>query len=168
MLCGGSSISGNDLVLEQQKHLLDLMQAPSNEVEAKIALQKRINSAVIAGTSWEGVLPSIRKQADTPWFASFLKFDPAPVIKDVRQPLLVVQGSLDRQVAQYHAERLGEFARARKKGRGVEVVTIPGVNHLFVPATSGEVSEYAMLPDKKITPRWPQAIIDWLAKLPKT
>ena len=64
-------------MLEQQKHLLGQMQVPANEAEAKIALQKRINSAVMSGTSWEGVTPAVRKQADTPWFSSFLKFDPA-------------------------------------------------------------------------------------------
>ena len=160
-------MTGNELVLEQQKHLLDLMKAPAHEVEAKIAMQKRINSAVVAGTSWEGVSPSVRKQADTPWFASFLKFDPAAVIRNVRQPILVVQGSLDAQVASYHGERLAELAKARKKGMGVDLVKIEGVNHLFVPATTGEVSEYATLPEKQITPKWAAAIVDWLSKQPQ-
>jgi hypothetical protein len=30
------------------------------------------------------------------------------------------------------------------------VVKIPGVNHLLVPATTGEVDEYAALKDKQI------------------
>ena len=160
------SISGNELVLEQQKHLLDLMKASEVEIEAKVAMQRRINSAVTAGTSWEGVPNAVRKQADTPWFSSFLKFDPAVAITKFRQPILVVQGSLDTQVPPYHADRLVEMALARKKGRGAEAVKIDGVNHLFVPATTGEVSEYATLPEKQITPKWPAAIVEWLQKLP--
>jgi hypothetical protein len=167
VVAAAPSVTGNELVLEQQKHLLDLMKAPAHEVEAKIAMQKRINSAVVSGTSWEGVSPSVRKQADTPWFASFLKFDPAAVMRDVRQPLLVVQGALDSQVPPHHADRLVELAKARKKGQGVDLVKIDGVNHLFVPATTGEVSEYASLPEKQITPRWAAAILDWLAKQPR-
>jgi hypothetical protein len=166
VLSAAPAIPGHELVLEQQKHALDLMNAPENEVEAKVALQKRIMSAVMTGTSWEGVPPGLRRQADTPWFASFLKFDPAAVMRDVRQPLLVVGGSLDRQVPLHHADKLGELAGQRKKGRGVEVVKIEGVNHLFVPATTGEVSEYPTLPEKQITPKWPSAIVEWLLRIP--
>lgn len=161
VLAAGPAIPGNDLVLEQQRYLLERMNTPPAEAEAKVALQKRINSAVTFGTSWEGVSPAVRKQADTPWFASFLRFDPAKVMPKVRQPLLVVQGALDRQVPGYHAGTLGEMARARKKGRGVEVVTIPGVNHLFVPATTGDVDEYASLTARAVTPEWPKAIVAW-------
>jgi pimeloyl-ACP methyl ester carboxylesterase len=166
VLSAAPATPGHELVLEQQKHQLELMKAPENEAEAKIALQKRIMSAVMTGTSWEGVPPSLRKQADTPWFASFLKFDPVVVMRDVRQPLLVVQGTLDRQVPPYHAARLVDLASQRKKGRGVEAVSIDGVNHLFVTAATGEVSEYPTLPEKQITPKWPAAIVDWLMKVP--
>jgi pimeloyl-ACP methyl ester carboxylesterase len=166
VLAATPSVSGNDLVLEQQRHLLDLMKAPSHEAEAKIAMQKRINSAVVSGTSWEGVPASVRKQAETPWFASFLKFDPADAVRRTRQPILVVQGSLDTQVQPSHADRLVEMARARKKGKGAEIVKIDGVNHLFVPATTGEVSEYASLPDKHVAPKWAASIVEWLAKQP--
>jgi hypothetical protein len=166
VLSAAPATKGHELVLEQQKHVLELMKAPQNEADAKIAMQQRINSAVMSGTSWEGVPAAVRRQAETPWFASFLRFDPAAMMRDVRQPLLVVQGSLDTQVPPHHADTLAELANQRKKGRGVEVVRIDGVNHLFVPAATGEVSEYPTLPDKAITPRWPAAIVEWLAKLP--
>jgi hypothetical protein len=163
VLAAGASSPGSDLVLEQQRYLLQKAGTPPAEAEAKTALQARINSAVMFGTSWEGVSPAVRRQADTPWFASFLRFDPAKTMTKVRQPLLVVAGALDRQVPGHHAEKLGELARARKKGRGVQVVTIAGVNHLFVPATTGDVDEYATLPSKAISPEWPRAILAWLA-----
>ena len=57
----------------------------------------------------------VRRQADTPWFRSFLAFDPAKVMSDVRQPILIVQGERDKQVPPQHADKLGELARARKK-----------------------------------------------------
>ena len=61
----------------------------------------------------------------------------------MRQPILIVQGGLDTQVDPSNADRLADLARARKGAAPVEVVKIPGVNHLMVPATTGEVDEYA-------------------------
>ena len=46
----------------------------------------------------------------------------------------------------------------------MELVHLPGVNHLLVPATTGEVSEYATLPDKTVTPAVATAIAEWLKK----
>lgn len=166
VMAAGPSVAGADLVLEQQKHVLDQMGVAPHEAEAKIALQKRINSAVMSGTSWEGVEAGIRRQADTPWFASFLRFNPTSVMPKVRQPILVVQGELDRQVPAHHAERLAEMARARKKGGDVAVKVIPGVNHLFVPAKTGEVGEYASLEAREIDVAWATTIVQWLRALP--
>ena len=64
---------------------------------------------MLTGTGWEP-LEAYRRQADTPWFQSFLAFDPARVMQDVRQPVLIVQGELDTQVAPANAERLQALA----------------------------------------------------------
>lgn len=164
VLAGTPATPGHEVVLEQQRYLLEKLKTDSVELEAKVALQKRINSAVMFGTSWEGVGMAVRRQADTPWFASFLRFDPASVMPKVRQPLLIVQGALDRQVAPHHADKLAALARARKKAPPVEAATIPGVNHLFVPATTGDVDEYASLAGRGISPAWPEAIAAWLGQ----
>ena len=102
---------------------------------------------------------------DTPWFQSFLSFDAAQVMKDVKQPVLIVQGDLDRQVLPYHADGLSELARARKGKADVQVAKIPGVNHLFVAAKTGEVDEYGSLgPDAKVSEAATSAIATWMAK----
>ena len=68
-----------------------------------------------------------RRAADNAWFYSFLTFDPAKAMADTRQPVLVVQGELDTQVQPYHADKLAEFARARKGAKAlVEVVKETG------------------------------------------
>ena len=78
-------------------------------------LQTRINAAVLGKGTWDTVPEPLRKAADTPWFQSYLTFDPAKIMKDVRQPLLIVQGELDTQVPPHHADKLPELARARKQ-----------------------------------------------------
>ncbi len=153
---------GADLVLEQQRHLLDAIKAPEAERQAKIELQQRIHAAVIADKGWEAIPPELRAQADSTWFRSLLLFDPAKLMPKVKQPVLIVHGDLDMQVLPHHADDLAQLARARKKAGPVELVHLPGINHLLVPAETGEVSEYPVLKDKTVTPAVAKAIVDWL------
>jgi hypothetical protein len=164
-LLSGVATTGADLVIEQQKHLLSQMKIDDVQRAEKLALQERINQAVIKGTGWGDIPDSVRKLADTPWFYSFLTFDPAKAMRDVRQPVLIVQGELDTQVPPRHADRLAAFARDRKTKAAVDVVKVPGVNHLLVPAKTGEVVEYAALgPDAKVSSEATSAIAAWLTK----
>ena len=133
--------TGAERVLEQQRHVLERMNAPPAERVAKIELQERINAAVTSGRGWDAVPADMRKAADTPWFQSFLTFNPARIVEDVRQPLLFVHGELDDEVPVLHVDRLGDLAR-KGRSRSVAVVTVRGVNHLLVPAVTGEVGEY--------------------------
>ncbi len=156
--------TGSELILDQQRHVLDVMKTPEAERQTKIELQKKIQAAVIAEKGWEGIAPELRAQAESTWFRSFLLFDPAKLMPRVKQPVLIIQGDLDTQVAPANADTLAELARARKKAGPVELLHLPGLNHLLVPATTGEVSEYGGLKDKKVAPAVTTAIIDWLKK----
>ncbi len=166
VLIATPGVTGAQLVLAQQEHLLQASKLSPAERQAKIDLQKKIQNAVLTGNGWEGVPPDLQKQADTLWFRSFLAFDPARVMRDVKQPILIVQGDVDRQVFAAQADRLAELARARKApaGSAVTVVHVPGINHLLVPATTGEPAEYPSLPDKSVSKEVLSAITTWLQK----
>lgn len=155
---------GSELILEQQSHLLDVLRTPEPERQAKIELQRKIQAAVIAERGWEGIPPALREQADSPWFRSLLLFDPARAMAKVKQPVLIVQGERDTQVPPAHADALAGFARARKKAPPVEVLRVAGINHLLVPAATGEMSEYAGLREKRIAPAVVSGIAEWLKK----
>ena len=158
-----AATSGGDLVVVQQRRTLDRGSFSEAEKHVKIELQKKIHQAVLTGAGWDDIPAELRKQADTPWFASFLAFDPARVMPRVSQPILIVHGELDRQVEPASADQLAALARARKKSGGEEVVKIPGVNHLLVPATTGEVAEYTSLTEAELSPSATEAITAWLA-----
>lgn len=162
-LVAAIGVTGAELNLAQVSHALSRSSRPDEEKQATLDLQKRIQAAVITGQGWDTIPPALRRQADVPWFNSFLTFDPAKVMTDVRQPLLIVQGELDVQVAPSNADRLEQLANGRKRRAAVKVVKVPGVNHLLVPAKTGEVEEYAALPDRAISPTVPAAVADWLA-----
>jgi uncharacterized protein len=119
-LIDAGSVTGAELVLEQQRRALERASTPAEAQKEKIALQEKINAAVLTGTGWDDIPGELRHMADTPWFQSYLSFDPVRVMRDARQPVLLVRGD-DRVVAEHHAERLAEIARGRK--RAVEVAS---------------------------------------------
>jgi pimeloyl-ACP methyl ester carboxylesterase len=164
-LIAGPSTDGNTIVLEQQKLVLSKMPIDDAQRAERVALQEKINTAVMKGTGWTGIPDVARKVADTPWFYSFLTFDPAKAMSDTRQPVLIVQGELDTQVQPYHADKLAEFARARKTKAEVAVVKVPGINHLLVPAKTGDVTEYATLgADAKVSAQVTTAIAQFMTR----
>jgi dipeptidyl aminopeptidase/acylaminoacyl peptidase len=157
-------VSGAEIVLAQQKRLLDRSNMTAEEKQAKVDTQKRIHDAVISGKGLEQLPPEVRRAVDNAEFQSLLVADPAKIMPDVRKPLLVVQGQLDTQVEPPNADRLEALARQRKNAEPVEVVKLPAINHLLVPATTGEVDEYPQLADRHVSPAVTQAIVTWLKK----
>jgi uncharacterized protein len=159
-----NGVTGAELVLAQQQRLLNKSTMSPDEKQAKIDLQKRIHAAVITGTGWDQLPANVRRQVDNPEFQSILVNDPAKVMADVKQPILIVQGELDTQVEPSNADRLEALARKRKNSPPVETVKVPGVNHLLAPASTGEADEYSKLPDKHVSPTVTDAITTWLKK----
>jgi pimeloyl-ACP methyl ester carboxylesterase len=162
VLVGTMGVTGAELNLAQIKHVAERTGRSEADTQATLDLQKKIQQAVETGKGWDDIDPQLRQQADTPWFRSFLTFDPRQIMKGIDQPILIVQGDRDTQVEPSNADQLAELARARKKAPPPELVEIPGINHLLVPADTGEVDEYARLKDTTISPEVAKAIIDWL------
>ena len=163
VLVAAPGTRGVDLVLEQQQYSLDLLKTPDSERASKVDLQKRIVEAATTGEGMEDLPPDIRSRIDSPWYRSLLMFDPAQVMPRIKQPVLIVHGALDKQMPEHHATRLAELANARKKAPPATVVPVAGVNHLLVPATTGDTTEYSSLPNKRVSPEISQQIADWLA-----
>jgi pimeloyl-ACP methyl ester carboxylesterase len=154
---------GVDLILEQQQSSLDRLKVPESERPSKVELQKKILDAAITGNGWEALPPDIRARADSPWYRSLLTFDPVEVMPRIKQPILVVHGELDKEVPPHHGQRLVAAANTRKKAPPATLVALPGLNHLLVPAKTGDVAEYPLLPEKRISADVARAIADWLA-----
>ena len=155
-------MTGADVVLAQQKRLLDRTKMTPEEKQAKVDEQKKIHEAVISGKGLDYLPPNVRRSVDNPEFQGILMSDPAKLVPQVRQPLLIVQGALDTQVEPQNADLLDALARKRKNATPVEVVKVPGINHLLVPASTGEFSEYSDLKDKNVSKAVTQAIVTWL------
>jgi pimeloyl-ACP methyl ester carboxylesterase len=155
-------ITGTDVILAQQQRMLERSTMTPEEKQVKVDEQKKILAAASTGKGLELLPPAVRRSVDTPEFQSLLLSDPAKLIAQVRQPLIIVQGGLDTQVEPRNADTLEQLARARKNAPPVEVVRVPGVNHLLVPATTGEAAEYGDLKDTHVSDAVTKPIVTWL------
>lgn len=162
--------TGRSITLAQQRHALNRSKESEASKQEKIALQTKLMDAVATGRGWETIPPELRRQAETLWFKSWLLFDPAEAMRRTNQPVLIVQGALDSQIPPSHADALEALANKRN-GRTVvptRKIVVPGVNHLLVPAATGEVEEYATLQDKTVSKAITDAIIGWLGEVFKS
>ena len=154
--------TGAEVALAQQKRMLDRSSMSAEDKQAKIEAQHRIHEAATTGKGLEQLPPDVRRAVDNAEFQTLLIADPAKLMRDVRQPLLIVHGELDTQIEPGNADRLETLARQRKNAPAVEKIKIPGVNHLLVPATTGEADEYGGLTERHVSPAVTQAIVTWL------
>lgn len=164
VLISTPSISGSELVLEQQRHLFESSGTSAAAQQQAIEQQKTILQAVITGKGWDALPPDIRRRVDTPLYRNFLGFDPAQMLGKVRQPLLVVQPELDKEIPIYHGEQLAQLGRSRMRARGTDFVRLPGLNHLLTRAVTGDVTEYGTLAERSVSPSAVLEISAWLKK----
>lgn len=157
---------GGDLLLEQQQGALDRLNLTPEEREQRIALQKQIHAAVATGKGWENVPKAMRSEADTAWLQSLLAFDPAKTVAEVRQPLLIVHGELDRHVPVAHADRLAAAARGKNGPPAVDVVIVRGVDHLL-SGDGNDASGGTGLRARVISADVTEAVSGWLTRTMK-
>lgn len=166
VLIAAPALVGTEFVLEQQRSALDQLNLTDVERQQRTDLQTRIHRAVLGEDTWDDIPQPMREAADTPWFRSFLQFDPEDHLRRIRQPLLIIQGSLDQEMPLHHADRLETIGDGRtRRGATVERVQLDGINHLLAPAETGSVEEYASLVDAQVSPAVAEAILDWIARV---
>lgn len=84
-------------------------------------------------------------QYGSPWMFYFLKYDPAPAIREVTIPALILNGTMDKQVVS--SQSLPVFRQiAEETGRdNMKIVELEGLNHLFQHAKTGLPTEYGTI-----------------------
>lgn len=163
-LIAAVGFTGRELNTYQVMHGVERSSRSEAEKKSVVDLQLQIQQAVVTGVGWDKVRvsPQVRRQADTPYFQSVLTLDPSAAMKNLDQPMLIVEGALDRHVPPANVDRLEALAKGRKKAAPVEVVRVPGINHLLVAAESGELDEYSGLMDRTVSPAVTVALANWL------
>jgi pimeloyl-ACP methyl ester carboxylesterase len=113
-----------------------------------------------------GILALDSAAAQQAWLRYFRAYDPMPVVRKVRVPVLIVHGSTDRQVTAEQAPLLADALRAAGN-TDVAVHVLPTVNHLFLSDPVGNGAGYASLPTRTVVPQLLQIVGDWIVNKSK-
>ena len=164
-LIATAGTSGDAFTLEQQEIILDNIGVTETERQEKIDLQQRIHRAVLGDEGWNDIPNAMRMRADTAWFKSVLSFDPADVIRRVRQPLLVIHGELDQEVPPHHADRIEQLAgERRRRSSTTEIAKLEGLNHVLVQTTADDRQNYGMVTNQQVSHTVSETLVEWINK----
>jgi fermentation-respiration switch protein FrsA (DUF1100 family) len=141
--------------------------AAVREAKSATTLQAKLND-LIEKSGLSNSMPPAALQAQirlmtTPWFRQYLDFDPAPLIEQIKCPVLVLNGDRDLQVDANDTVPLLRQAYEKSGNKDFTVMEIEGVNHLFQKAQSGSPALYGAI-EETIAPEVLNAIGSWLAK----
>lgn len=154
----GMAISGKETIVRQNKHQLDksplsdadkanslkLIELITDEVisQTKKGETKAIDIKAIAAKNNlkvpQQIIESLRmtEKSRGPWFDTFLSINPRDYLRNIKCPLLAINGEKDLQVYPDNLEVIKEYAPE------AQIRLMPGLNHLLQHAVTGEVSEY--------------------------
>lgn len=171
----GAAVSGADILLEQNKVILEKGGIPSETAEAyRKALGKFYGNIQMSAEELDGIsyglpealrvnLQSVRETISTnAWFRYFLTLDPAERIKNIKCPVMAVNGDKDVQViAETNIGALGQLLLPSDRNM---LKTYPGLNHMFQPCGSGMPEEYSRI-ETTVSEEVLNDIIGWIQSL---
>jgi hypothetical protein len=142
----------------QQREVIELIKQEKDDA----ALEKKLREK-LAGQLPEVQLGAAIQQLRSPWFRYFVAYDPVPTLKQVRCPVLAINGEKDLQVPP--EQNLTSIRKALEEGgnKHVEVDELPGLNHLFQTSKTGAISEYAQI-EETVSPVALEKIAGWILK----
>ena len=160
------------LISENHKNQEKMFAIVKTEQDAAVAEKKllEIVAAAVAAApapqkkTVEATLTNQIKSYNSPWFRYFLTFDPRSTLRQVKVPVLALNGELDLQVPP--KQNLPEIAKALKDAgnKNVQIVELPKLNHLFQTTQTGAFSEYAKI-QETISPAALTLMSDWIVKV---
>ena len=179
VLMAGSGVPG-DQVIEEQSKLIEAASGMSPDQVAQAAAgEKMVFDAVEAGADAAALEKMLRanpsatdaqvaaqvKTLESPWFRFFLTYDPATALRQVRCPVLALDGSKDLQVSP--DQNLPAIRKALQEAGNThfEIVEMPGLNHLFQTAKTGLPTEYGQI-DQTMAPAAMEKIAAWVLQQP--
>jgi len=179
VMMAGTGVPGDE-VIAAQREAIEIANGKSPEEAAKDEAKEREMFKLVETEKDEAVLekelkekmagdvPEAQvgleiKQVTSPWFRYFLTYDPATALRKVTCPVLVLNGSLDKQVLPSQNLPPIRKALAESGNQHVEVDELPGLNHLFQTAKTGSPSEYPQI-EETISPVALEKMSSWILK----
>jgi len=95
----------------------------------------------------------------SPWAREAFAYDPVPALRQLKTPVLALNGSLDLQVPA--EDDLGPIRAALQGNPRATIVELPNLNHLFQTAKLGTPAEYGDI-EETFAPAALKMIADWV------
>ncbi|HEV2366239.1 MAG TPA: alpha/beta fold hydrolase [Caulobacteraceae bacterium] len=141
--------------------LFAAIEKAGDQAAAVAAAKAILTSAATTAKAPPGSLDQAAAAMANPWFRFFLSYDPVPALSRLRCPVLALWGSKDLQVPP--DENAPVVSAALSHDPDVQVEVLPGLNHLFQPATTGSPAEYSAIAET-FDPAALQKIGDWIER----
>ncbi|MFA7109052.1 MAG: alpha/beta fold hydrolase [Sphaerochaetaceae bacterium] len=163
ILLAGPGVDGKTLILDQSKVMLEKSNAPKDYIEKALKINENIYDTVLDDSlSEDGKKAIIQATLSdfgmeqnaidanidaslSPWYHMFLGLDPSVYLKQIKIPVLSLNGTLDTQVTASLNQEGIEKALNQAGNKYYEIMKLEGYNHLFQKANTGLVTEYATL-----------------------
>jgi pimeloyl-ACP methyl ester carboxylesterase len=179
VMMAGTGVPGDEVIVGQTE-AIELASGAKPEEAAKAAAARREMNRLVETEKDEAVLKQKLRdvmagdapagqeelgisQVTSPWFRYFLTYDPATALRKVTCPVLVLNGSLDKQVLP--DQNLPAIRKALEEAgnKHFEIDELPGLNHLFQTAKTGSPMEYAQI-EETMSPVALDKMATWIAK----
>jgi hypothetical protein len=176
VMLAGPGVRGDQLLREQGIEMLRARNAPQSAVDRQVELQSAMfrivedekNPAAAEARLRQllGGTPHAETQirrVNSPEMRFMLRYDPASTLKQLRRPVLAMNGTNDRQV--WYQQNLPAIAAALAESRTQDyaILALPGLNHLFQTSRTGSPQEYGEI-EETFAPSALQAMSDWLRR----
>ncbi len=102
-------------------------------------------------------------KASNPWMDYFLSYDPLATARQVKVPVLILNGATDQQVTPEQVPVLAKAFRAAGN-KDVTSKVFPEMNHLFVYDKVGFPGNYSKLVNPRVEPEVVGTLVEWLMK----
>jgi fermentation-respiration switch protein FrsA (DUF1100 family) len=103
------------------------------------------------------------KALTAPWYRYFIEYDPAPILRTVKCPVLAIAGEKDLQVPPKQNLAAIRAALQAAGNNDVEVDELGGLNHLFQTAKTGSPAEYGQI-EETMSPLVLDRIARWISR----
>jgi fermentation-respiration switch protein FrsA (DUF1100 family) len=182
VMMAGPGVDGIDILLEQgrligramgasdaklaesealRRRLFDIVRSEKDPAVAAAKLKTAVDAYAKASGLPEATVEAQSGMVNSDWFRFFFDYDPVPTLRQVRCPVLALNGSLDLQVPP--DQNLPPIRAALAHDSDVTIVELPGLNHMFQPAKTGSPAEYSQI-EETIAPVALDTITDWILK----
>ncbi|MEZ6234292.1 MAG: alpha/beta hydrolase [Phycisphaerales bacterium] len=168
VILAGPGVPGDEILVRQGEAISLAEGADPEDVAAQTPMREALFAALLAGddeaarghleelltdampaeteaAAIDEMVDAQMRMLGSRWMRTFMAFDPRDHLRRITCPVLVLNGALDTQVLP--DQNVPEIAAALREGgnEDVTVEVLPGLNHLFQPATTGGMSEYASI-----------------------